>query len=344
MAKVTLADIAKKTGISVVTVSNALAGQKGVSDEMRAKIKKTAAEMGYRKSSRTVEKKTPGCTIGVIVAEHFLSEPQSFYWVLYQKILQEAAEKDCFAMIEVISHENENTLQMPSIIRSRKVDGIIVMGAFTKAYARMIYEKSQVPVVNLDTTDNSENSDGVVTDNVLGGYIMTNHLLNYGHRRIGFVGTLCATTSIDDRYLGYLKAMMEHGIQVKDAWLIEDRDRTSGNILYEEKFILPKDMPTAFFCNCDVTASLMIRKLNEKGYRVPEDISIVGFDNYLPDSTVPNMITTYNINTSDMAKRIVHIIRHRILNKKYSSGIIITNGSFILRGSSAKIGDPVPFF
>ena len=186
-------------------------------------------------------------------------------------------------------------------------------------------------------------TDCVVSNNLMGGYEMTNYLFEMGHSKIGFVGTRLSTTSIDDRFFGYLKSMMEHGMTVHEDWILDDRDRETGFVDVENKFELPEEMPTAFFCNCDGTASLLIRKLAQNGYSVPEDVSVIGFDNYIPDQFGGVGITTYEINTKEMAKRTVHIILHKLRNDNYSTGIFMLPGKFVERDSVRRIAPAVPF-
>lgn len=346
MAKsVRLIDIARKVNVSAVTVSKALSGQKGVSEEMREKIIKLADEMGYVRNSGTQEKNSleKGYTIGVIVAERYLKENQSFYWLLYQEVAKRAMAKNCFPMMEVIDFETEQNLVLPKVVAGSKVDGLIVLGAFRLEYARFLMNEAGLPIVNLDTTTAGEKCDCVVSNNMMGGYQMTNYLFELGHRKIGFVGTRLATGSIDDRYFGYLKSLMEHGVESRPDWVIDDRDRESGFVEIETKFILPEDMPTAFFCNCDLSASFLIKKLEMNGYSVPEDVSVVGFDNYVTDQFGGIGITTYEINTREMAKKAVHILTHKMENANYTGGVIMIAGRFIERKSARRIGAPVPF-
>ncbi|HIU75889.1 MAG TPA: LacI family DNA-binding transcriptional regulator [Candidatus Pelethocola excrementipullorum] len=343
MAKaVKLADIGKRLGVSTVTVSKALSGQKGVSEELRKKIVQLADEMGYVKI-RTPEKERKSYTIGVVVAERYLQENQSFYWQLYQEIAQRSITRNCFTMLEVISYEAEKADELPKIITEEKVEGIIVMGAFKAEYANCLVKKITIPMINLDTTSAGEACDAVVSNNLMGGYKMTNYLFELGHKKIGFVGTRLSTSSIDDRFLGYLKSLMEHGITWKEEWVIDDRDREYGKIDYASKFQLPADMPTAFFCNCDLSASLLIRKLAEAGYSVPGDVSVVGFDNYVADQFGEIGITTYEINTKEMARRAVHILTHKLENSNYTTGMFLLAGNFIERESARQVGPEVPF-
>lgn len=341
---VRLADIGRRLNVSTVTVSKALSGQKGVSDEMREKIIRLADEMGYvRPASSGDETVRKSYTIGVIVADRYLNVNQSFYWQLYQEISKKAISRSCFPVLEVISHEVETSGEFPRVITEKKIDGMIILGQFKKEYAKHLVNGINIPVINLDTTNEGEILDSVVSNNLMGGYQMTNYLFELGHRKIGFVGTRLATSSIDDRFLGYLKSMMEHGTAWREDWILDDRDREFGSVDSRKFFILPKDMPTAFFCNCDLTASLLIRKLEEHGYSVPQDVSVVGFDNYVSDQIAGVGITTYEIDTNEMAKRAVHIIIHKLDNLNYSTGMFMLPGKFVERESARQIAPPVSF-
>ena len=342
---VRLSDIGKKLNVSTVTVSKALSGQKGVSDELRAKIVRLADEMGYvrRTSTEANPQKGASCTIGVLIAERYLQENQSFYWMIYQSISKQAISRNCFSILEVITYEAERTCELPKVVTESKIDGIILMGEFSREYLGHLLSDIALPFLSLDTPGRVVACDSVVSNNMMGGYQMTNYLFSLGHSRIGFVGTRLATASIDDRYFGYLKAMMEHGIPWREDWVIDDRNRDDGKVYDPAGFVLPEDMPTAFFCNCDLSASVLIRTLEGHGYAVPEDVSVVGFDNYLPEQLGGVELTTYEIDTAEMAKRAVHIIVHKIRNQNYSTGIFMLPGKFIEGKSARRIGQPVPF-
>lgn len=344
MAKtVRLIDIGRKLNVSAVTVSKALSGQKGVSEEMRQKIVELADEMGYQKGGAKADNQGDGSlTIGVVVAERYLGENQSFYWKLYQEIAKSAITRNCFPMLEVISVEVEQRKELPKVVLEKKVDGLIIMGEFKRDYAGFLAENVVLPMVNLDTTGRGTHCDCVVSNNVMGGYEMTNYLFEQGHHKIGFVGTRLSTTSIDDRYLGYLKSLMEHGVKEREEWVLDDRDRETGEVNLEKRAVLPKEMPTAFFCNCDGTASQLIRMLERRGYSIPQDISVVGFDNFVTDQFADIGLTTYEINTREMARRTVHIIIHKLRNDNYSTGAFMLAGKFVERSSVRRIGPSVP--
>lgn len=335
MAKaVKLADIAKKVGVSTVTVSKALSGQKGVSEEMREKIKKLADEMGYRPPSaaRRAISRARSYNIGVLIEEEYLDKYESFYWKIYQQVSICALNCECFAMMEVVSSRMEEQMEVPKVIREQKVHGIIVIGRMPARYLKLLKENKSVPVVYIDFTDDDPSTDAVVSDSYYGAYHLVNYLIEQGHTRIAYVGTLLATSSITDRYFGYAKALLEHGIPLREDWQLDDRHVSSGSI-QEELILMPEEMPTAFFCNCDLTAGKLIQKLKQDGYHVPEDISVVGFDNYIYPGICDVGITTYEVDQAEMASRAVNILVKRIEHETDSHRTHMVEGRIVVKES-----------
>lgn len=335
MAKaVRLADIAERLNVSTVTVSKALSDQKGVSEEMRQRIKQLADEMGYvPPSAARKAREQKSYNIGILIAEQYLDKYDSFYWQLYQKVATKAVAKGCFTMLEVITSQDVAELNIPKLVQEEKVDGIIVIGGMNERYLQTFSQDGRLPTVYLDFYDEKRDCDAVISDNFYGMYRLVNYLYEMGHNRIAYVGTLQATASITDRYFGYAKSLMEHGQQIRKDWIIDDRDIETGKIDSENLMKLPEEMPTAFVCNCDLTASELIKKLAEAGYGVPEDISVVGYDNYLYPGLCDVGITTYEVNTKEMAKRAIHTILRKISGDTYRKGVFVVEGHPVYKES-----------
>lgn len=337
MAKsVKLADIAKEVGVSTVTVSKALSGQKGVSEQMRERIRRLAEELGYRQPSAARQEpviRHNSYQIGVLVEEGYLDKYDSFYWQMYQQVSTCALSCECFTLMEVVDRRTEEQPKLPKLLKEQKVHGVIVIGKMPAPFLRLLGEAGGVPVVYMDFTDESQKADAVVSDSYYGAYYLTNYLLEKGHRKIAYVGTILATGSITDRYFGYVKALLEHGIRPGEDWLLNDRDKDSGRIR-EELLQLPADMPTAFFCNCDLTAGILIQKLREKGFRVPEDIAVAGFDNYIYPGSCDIGITTYEVNLADMAQRAVSILIGRMEGESGNRRTHVVGGRLVIRDST----------
>lgn len=339
MAKaVKLADIAKEFGVSTVTVSKALSGQKGVSEEMREKIVNLADELGYKQPSvAKKEKQEKGYNIGVLIRENYFDKYNSFYLHLYQQVSAKAVSKGSFTLLETISEKVENSMELPQLVLEDKIDGLIIIGRLSDEYLELLEKKGKVPLMYVDFSDNKGIADAVVSDSYYGAYSVTKYLLEQGHRDIAYVGTILSTSSITDRYLGYVKALMEYGVERKEEWIIDDRYISTGMIDEEKLLQLPKNMPTAFFCNCDLVGSMMVKKLRNAGYRVPEDISVAGYDNYLYPGLCDIGITTYEVDTKEMARRAVNNLIKKMSGEKYKSGIIIVEGKIVEKESVKKL-------
>ena len=348
MAKtVKLADIAERVGVSTVTVSKALSGQKGVSEEVREKIRSIAEELGYQQPSAARKSQNQkSYNIGILISfERFLDKYESFYWQMYQSVATTEAGWDiakmgnftCFTMLEVIGMAEEENGRMPKLVQERKVDGIIVIGKMMDDYLQHLNTEAGIPVIYLDYYNGREASDSVISNSYYGTYELTYYLYRMGHRKIAYVGTLLATESITDRYFGYQKALLELGLEQKKEWVLEDRHIDTGKIDTMNMLQLPKDMPTAFVCNCDLTASFLIKKLRENGYRVPEDISVVGFDNYLYPGLSDIRITTYEVDMGEMARRAIHNMIKKITSDNFKGGVTVVEGRLVLKDSVSHV-------
>lgn len=335
MAKaVKLADIAKVMNVSTVTVSKALSGQKGVSEEMREKIKQLAQEMGYQSPSAVkMMNARKSYNIGVVISERYLERYESFYWQMYQAVATGAVEKGCFTMLEVLTIGMERSREQPKLLKEHKVEGLIILGLLKEDYLNSIVQNIDIPFICLDFYDRKHECDAVVTDNFYGMYKVTNYLLEMGHRDIAYVGTLLYTGSITDRYFGYAKALLEHGLEVHDDWIIEDRNMDDGQRDDDFTFRLPKQMPTAFVCNCDLTAGVFINFLKKQGYRVPEDFSVVGFDNYIQPGICSVGITTYEVDIQEMAQKATGNLIKKMKGEHYKQGISIVEGHMVIKDS-----------
>ena len=334
---VTMSDIAKRLNVSTVTVSKALSGQKGVSEEVRAEIIRLAREMGYKATHGAEPKEKTGFRIGVLMPSSALATFDSFYWRLYQAVSEMAMEKNCFTGYESLTEEMTGKGLLPRLVTDKMVDGLIVIGRPDHGYADFLKERAGMPLVFLDFYDTSLEVDCYISDSFYGTYLLTEYLLNKGHRDIAFVGTLFATESITDRYLGFQKAMMERGLSVPKSHLIPDRSpEASTNENYFE-FVFPKKMPTAFVCNCDFTAGILIRNLKKMGLRVPEDISVTGFDNYPGEKELGAAVTTYAVDLQAMAKAAVRSLIRQAGGEKVKMGIHVVEGALVEKETVGEI-------
>ena len=327
-------DIADRAGVSTVTVSKALSGQRGVSQKVREQILQLAEEMGYQPAEKQKSTRI-SYTVGIIVAEHFLGKVTSFYGEMLLKISEEIARMECISKTELITDRMEGSAFLPKIL-GESLDGLIALGSLPERYLEKIRAETDIPVVCLDHAPVSPEMDCVVSDGFYGTYQLTNHLFAMGHQRIGYVGTLFSTKSITERYLGYYWSLMEHGQQVREDWILRDRENGS-EAAGGDLFILPEKLPTAFVCNSDYTAACLCSVLKEKGLRCPEDISITGYDNFAYPWICDQLFTTYEVNAVKMVKKAVSILLHRMNGDYMRKGIRCVTGHLIERDSVRKL-------
>nr|WP_317358887.1 LacI family DNA-binding transcriptional regulator [uncultured Tyzzerella sp.] len=330
---VKMKDIADKLGVSIVTVSKALSNKQGVSEELREKIKKIALDMGYKTNNINNKDSKYTYNIGVIVAQKYMDVENSFYFTIYNNIVKHLSDYNYYAILEIIDRDKEIENIIPNIILDKRVDGIIILGQMEEEYTKTICQQN-IPVIFLDFYDRHFSVDSVIGDNIYSSYAITNYLIEHGHTNIGYVGNIHSNRSILDRYLGYSKALLENGLQINMEFIIDDRD--ANGAFY--KFDLPKSLPTAFVCNSDKTAYYFIRYLNEIGLSVPDDVSIVGFDNDIHAKISTPPITTVQIDINKMAKKCVANIIKKItsVDEKIDNSII--HGNIIIRNSVKTLG------
>lgn len=325
---VTMRDLGKRLGVSAVTVSKALAGKSGVSEEMRQRIIRLADELGYVNPNQP--KKDKGMDVGILVPERFFSN-DTFYAMFYKQLLQVIAECGHFGLLELITEAMQQSLTLPNLLRNRGVDALILLGQPAEGYVKLIAGQS-LPTVALDFHCPAIPMDAVVGDSVRGAAEMTRLLIENGHRDIGFLGNVKATSSIMERYLGFASEMLRNDLPIRPECVLPDR--TDDNVVTLPA--LPKKLPTAFVCNCDVVARPFIEHLRAAGLRVPEDVSIVSYDDF---NNAPGSLplTTYRVDTEAMCRIAVQRVTDRFRGDEQRPCRIVVGGESVCRDSVSPV-------
>lgn len=333
MEKISMSEIARVLGISKVSVSKALSDKDGVSLELREKIKDTAKKMGYRINNSARSLKTDRqYNVGILISEKFVMDNEAYYFSVCGEIIKKLDTYGTSGIMEIISAKTENDLCMPRVYNENKVDGIIVLGQLGQEYLNLL-EQITIPMIYFDFYVQDSKIDAVVADNFYLGYQLTDLLIEKGHQKIAYVGSVNATSSIQDRYLGYYKALIENKIPLRMDYLIEDRDQNGKFIELQ----IPNDLPTAFVCNCDRVAFTLINKLKSMQIEVPSMCSVVGFDNSLFSTISTPTITTVDNNVEKMVSTAVKVISKKINNPQRTYDRILVPGTIIERDSISAI-------
>lgn len=296
----TLSDIAATVGVAPMTVSRVISGNGYVSDETRRKVLQVVKEMNYRRNglARNLKRQCTE-TVGLVLGD--ISNP---YSTELARAVRETLVNQGFNLFICISEHSakEDILAFESLA-NHSVDGIIVATRSNEGgdkYLRGIVE-SNIPVVAIGRDFQHEDVDLVTPDNLKGGFEATQHLIDLGHERIGFIGANIKGGSSLKRLQGYLKALEQHNIVIDERLVTgrnEDISEVPGYSTEEigfegmKRLLSLPNPPTAIFARNDFTAIGAMSAIKEAGLRIPEDIAIVGFDDIsLAIRTSPSLTT-----------------------------------------------------
>ncbi len=289
--------IADRLGVSKVSVSKVLNNQDGISAELRRQVLQVANELGYI-SSRQAAAET--YRLAFLVPKHyFLLENERFYTTIYYYFNRECISRQFPLSLFVISkNEEENLILQPSLTKDN-FDGLILAGEMNGAYLKALMDL-RIPAVTVDFYKQHLVTDCILTDNFYISYSATNYLIDMGHKDIGFVGDPKETSSVTDRFFGYRKALLTADLPYRSEWNILNNDPVGG---YTSDIILPEVLPTAFMCHCDMSAYYLIKTLKKSGLRIPEDISVISFDNTELSQNSEPALTTVDIDKREFARK-----------------------------------------
>jgi DNA-binding LacI/PurR family transcriptional regulator len=315
--KIVLRDIAEVAGVSVGTVSMALNNRDGVSDATRRRILDTARKLGYQRST---SRRSGTSSIVSVVIERLPVAPTSdpFNRPILVGLETEARRAGYRTALEFVGPDDE-----PEVDRWTRSStaGIIVLGGgdLGPDWVQAAVD-SDVPVVMVDHFIPGLELPTVVPDNVCGAYLVTRHLLEAGHRHIGFIRGPAKYWTLSERLAGYLLAMQQSGLEIETE-LIPPRISHGEEKGYGEmqRLLALWKPPTAVFAVSDKTAIGAYRAVMDHGLSVPDDISIVGFDNIGEARSLNPPLTTVQVSGDTMGRMAFHRLLSLIDNGEPSN-------------------------
>ncbi len=321
MKKVTLKDIADVVGMSTMTVSKALNDKSDISIEVKNKIIQTAQQMGYHKDQKS--QTSFGLNFVCIITDRFFFETDQFYPVIYQAISRKCYEYNCNLSLELVHVDMENQLLIPESILSKNANGIFMLGQVSSKYLEKVLSHA-VPTICVDFYDPLfPEICSILTDNQTAAYNITKYLVSLGHTHLAFIGDLKFSSSIKDRYNGFLKALEDYKIQTEPC-LLETADELPS---------LSHKMPTGIFTTSDGIATKAVKTLLSLGYKIPEQISITGFDNIPMSKLGPKELTTVDIDKTRMGTVSFDTL-YNMLMKNIKPSTVLLDTEIIVRDST----------
>lgn len=339
--KPTMQMIADELGLSKSLVSKALANKHGVSEETKRQILLTASRVGYRINSSvmTVGTSRTG-TITLLLPREDLKDLE--YWGQIIHSIEDELSSRLFSLIlSGVDMKKASSLALPSCITDAKVDGAIVMGRISATYVHAIHTKG-IPVVLLDA-DNYGNPtlDHIMADNFGGGYNATEFVLEKNHRRVAFIGDLSYSYSFRERHRGFLACVeryrRSHPHIAFEVVEITAPSEDPGCPFSTEQLRTTlrnhKTLPTVLVCANDPTAFIAIKEMDKMGFRCPDDISVIGFDNLNNDRWLDPQLTSVDARISSMGRRAVELLLKRLEEPQRRSEILMITTEVVERAS-----------
>ncbi len=336
--RTTMNDIAMRLGISKNSVSLALNGKAGVSEELRRRIIETAAEMEYGSYSAQSTSKSKG--IMVIVPE-YLQNDTFFYADIFWMVEREIKRHGYLALTTSVSRESEQGLLPPAVPRELDILGLLLIGVVSREYLRVL-KSLGFPIVTVDITYPNSGLNSISSANISAAHMAISYLIEHGHREIGFIGPVYTAQSIFERWCGFRQALVQNHLHNDSGYhILGEPDRFE---LFDTTAVLKPYLdrlsrfPTAWFCAGDRIAISLINLLSERGLRVPADISVIGFDDISISGLIRPGLTTIHINRKLMGKLAVQKLIEISCNPHFEPVELHLPGTIVVRDSVAEPG------
>jgi len=300
--KITTSHIASCLGISTMSVSRALSGKAGVSEDLRNKILEKAKEIGYIKN-----KKNTSINILVLHEKPFVHDSSTFS-LRVQGIEKALQQSNAEYSIEFVDKYNQEKMYLPyKLSRGTHYDGVIMLGKFNHKYASFINDKIKNLIFYTGYSP-AYDYDSVWFNFNNSGYKQCEYLIKNGHKNIGYLGKMNIFRN-KEMLLGITTALEDYDIPIKNQFFIDMNDNYREKII---QLINHTDRPTAIICELDFSALELIKLFYDNNIRVPQDISIIGTGNNEISSLSLPPLTTIDLNIEYSCEAAVDLLIKKI--------------------------------
>ncbi|REK75638.1 LacI family DNA-binding transcriptional regulator [Paenibacillus paeoniae] len=306
--KVNIFDVARKSGLSVVTVSRVINNAGTVREKNRIKVLHAMQELGYSPSAaaRSLARGKTG-VIGIAI----MTLNDSFLDAVVKEINDKMAEHH-YLLALYISQENEKDMHN-AIFQEDRVDGMIVLSPINEERYEQELTRKNIPYVLVDNQQVDSLAPSVQIDNFRGGYEATKHLIDLGHVSIAHICGPDSFLSSKERVRGYKEAMAEAGLEPRVEY--GNFDIPSG---YEiaDRWMKTNTLPTAVFAGDDMMAFGVMDALKNNGLRIPDDVSVVGYDDQLFATQIRPWLTTVRQPVEWIGAQAIELLLKQIEHKE----------------------------
>ncbi|HEX7065983.1 MAG TPA: LacI family DNA-binding transcriptional regulator [Bacillales bacterium] len=329
--KPTIYDVARKAGVSIATVSKVVNHTGRIGEKTKKRVLEVMKELNYYPSvvaSALTGKNT--YTIGLLVPD--IANP--FFAEIARRVEDRGHELGFNVVMCSTDHNEEKEAQYISLLKRKSVDGIILASVIqnVEILKALIAENLPVALISRDMPELAV--DTVLVDDFIGGYTATSHLVKQGHQRIAVLAENLGLASSRERVHGYRKALEEASlIHDEDLVLVSDFSVEAGRSLTGELLDLP-DRPTAVFACNDLLAIGAIQAARERNLKIPDDLSVVGFDNTILATTTDPPLTTVAQPIQEMGRKVMDLLIEEIEGKSRTKQRVVLMPELAVRQST----------
>jgi LacI family transcriptional regulator len=331
----TIEDVAKKTSLSISTISLVLNNKPHVNDQTRQKVLKAIAELGYHphRGARTLASKSSG-NIGFIVSDDHFTHVEPFYTKIFLGTEFEARAHDYYVLLTTVAKSFKKSL-VPRFLLERNVDGVIIAGKVNEELIDYI-DKLGLPIILVDYMLKRKRLSSVLIDNRRGARDIMNHLIAAGRKDIAFIGGDIHHSSIAERFDEYKDSLTENNLQYQPLLVVTDERDTRVHNGYNaiERLLKSGRKPTAVFAANDAMAIGCLRYLKAVGVKIPDEIAIAGFDDIEMGSHIEPRLTTVRVFKEEMGKLAVKLLVEGIKSERDTVTTVHVPVELIVRQSS----------
>ncbi|HHF3176225.1 TPA: substrate-binding domain-containing protein [Vibrio alginolyticus] len=273
----TMKDIAKLAGVSTSTVSHVINKTRFVSEEISERVNNAAKELNYYAPSALARslKVNRTKTIGMLVT----TSTNPFFGEVVKGVERSCYQKGYSLILCNTEGDNERMRQSINTLLQKRVDGLILMCSSLEGERIDVFERyPDIPVVVMDWGPMLFTSDKIQDNSLRGGYLAAKYLIDCGHTEIGCITGPLIKHQAQMRYEGYKRAMNEAGLEFNANWIIESDFECEGGYQAFKKMAQRGGLPSSIFVSNDMMAMGVINAANELGIKVPDDLSIIGYD------------------------------------------------------------------
>jgi LacI family transcriptional regulator len=347
-ASATLREVAEMAGVSIGTASQSLNNRPNVSPETRSRVIDAAKALGYPVKENSQPFETTLSVIGMVTKHDYGLQDDvivnPFYSYIQLGVEGECRRRGVSLMMSSIEVDQQNRPMLwPAMLAEQRIDGLLLIGTFIEDTIDIIHQRLNIPIVLIDGYAPRLHLDSVVTDNFRGGQTAVEYLLNCGHRHIGLIGSNeKSPPSIMKRRYSYLSTLRRFGVSdtyIADCFTSRDQAYDSARQLLQRN-----PQITAIFAANDDTAIGVINAAHELGLHVPDDLSVVGFDNIDLAKEVRPSLTTIHVYKSWMGIIGVRALLERAQNPEQpkianvvSTQLLVRESVRVLNGKSQTV-------